>query len=106
MKITLRDIENYMLENGIKNDIDINTPIESIPSLGIFQIIKENCNKHWIIKMLILKDCLFKDGVFTITIDFPKNFPNDGPEVRISNKIYHMNVLSSNGHISASFLNE
>ena len=106
MKITLKDIENYMLENGIKNDIDINTPIESIPSLGIFQIIKENCNKHWIIKMLILKDSLFKNGVFTITIDFPENFPNGRPEVRISNKIYHMNVCSSNGRISPRFLNE
>ena len=106
MIITLEDINNYMLKNEIKDNIDINTPIECIPSLGIFQIIKENCNKHWIIKMLILEESLFKNGVFTITIDFHTSFPNYRPEVRISNKIYHLNVSPSNGHICVSFLNK
>ena len=106
MVICLSQIKKYILENNIENNLDHKTPIECIPSLGILQIIKENNNQHWIIKMIILKDCIYKNGVFTITIDFPQNFPNCRPEVRICNKIYHLQVNPKNGHIYSEFLHD
>ena len=106
MVICLSQIKKYILENNIENNLDRYTPIECIPSLGILQIIKENNNQHWIIKMIILKDWIYKNGVFTITIDFPQNFPNCRPEVRICNKIYHLQVNPKNGLISSEFLND
>ena len=95
-----------MKENEIDNNNDINIPFELIPSLGIFQIIKDN-DKYmkWIIKMIIRKESPYKNGVFTITIEFPEDFPNHKPEVRIANKIYHLNTNPSNGHIDVEFLN-
>ena len=107
MAINLSDIKNYMKENKIDNNNDINIPFELIPSLGIFQIIKDKDkdNMKWTIKMIILKESIYKNGVFTITIEFPKDFPNEKPEVRIVNKIYHLNTNPNKGHISVAFLN-
>ena len=59
----------------------------------------------WTIKMIISKESPYKNGLFTITIEFPKDFPNHKPEVRIANKIYHLNTNPSNGHIDVEFLN-
>ena len=95
-----------MKENEIDNNNDINILFELIPSLGIFQIIKDNDkNMKWTIKKIIGKESAYKKGVFTITIEFPEDFPNHKPEIRIVNKIYHINANFNNGHISVEFLN-
>ena len=101
MSYDVSDIRSYMNQNNIDNSLDINNPIKS---LGIFQInVKENL---WTIKMKAPQNSLYKNGVFTITLDFPQSFPNSRPEVRIQNKIYHLQVNPNNGHICTSFLNQ
>ena len=60
---------------------------------------------HWKLSLLGPKDTPYGDGVFFLTVDFPDNYPTGKPEVRFINKIYHLNVSSTNGHICISTLN-
>ena len=43
--------------------------------------------------------------MFFLTVDISINYPKVKPEVRFTNKIYHLNVSESNGHICISTLN-
>ena len=97
----VEDIRRFMNENNIDKNLEDKA---QILSLGIYKIDKNN-NKRWIIYMKGPKNSLYKDGVFKLTIDFPDNFPNKKPEVRFINKIYHLQVNPSNGHVCAGFLN-
>ena len=60
---------------------------------------------HWKLSLLGPKDSPYADGMFFLTVDFPDNYPTEKPEVKFINKIYHLNVSSSNGHICISTLN-
>ena len=66
---------------------------------------KQNNDKTWSIRINPLSNSLYNKGIYTVTIDFP-NYPNIRPEVRILNKIYHLNISPSNGHICTSFLHD
>ena len=101
MTWTVEDIRNYMKENNIDNNLDTNKPIEI---LGISQIEKiDDC--HWIIHMKGPKKSIYRNGYFQLTFDVPNDFPNKKPEIRFTNKIYHLQVSPSNGHVCAGFLN-
>ena len=52
------------------------------------------------------KYSLYKNGHFSLTIDFPDIYPKYKPEIRFVNKIYHLQVSPSNGHVCAVFLNQ
>ena len=52
------------------------------------------------------KDTPYEGGIFTLKILFPENYPNNGPEFRFTNKIYHLNVNNHSGHIDLTHLNE
>ena len=102
MKLDLDFIRKYLKMNNIDN----NLAIEHLTKfLGIYKIDKTD-GKKWIISIKINENsnCMFRNGYFKITIDFPDNFPQQRPECRIINKIYHLNISPNNGHISAAFL--
>ena len=101
MYLSLDVIRDYIVSHKIEKNLDINKPIKS---LGILKIDKENNDQKWIIRMKGPQDSFYKKGVFSITIDFPKDFPDSKPEVRILNKIYHNQVNNSNGHIDVLFI--
>ena len=101
MNLSLDVIRDYIISNKIDNNLDTNKPIKS---LGIFKIDKENNNKTWTIRIKPSKDSPYKNGVFSIKVEFPNDFPNSRPEVRFINKIYHLNVNPSNGHIDIYYL--
>ena len=94
------DIRNYMKENNINNNLDINKPIKS---LGIYKIDKKDINR-WFIYIKGPKESPYKKGAFKLSIDFPETFPTKKPEIRFINKIYHLQVSESNGHILAGFI--
>ena len=58
------------------------------------------------------KNTPLEEGLFTILIIFPKDYPNHGAEFRFVNKIYHLNVdcredaKENFGYISLTSLNE
>ena len=61
---------------------------------------------HWNVSLIGPMDTPYAGGTFILTVDFPDSYPNTRPEVRFTNKIYHLNVSNSNGHICISTLNE
>ncbi len=101
MKWNVEDIRNYMKENNIDNNLDTNKPIAI---LGI-NLIEKIDDYHWIIYMEAPKNSIYRNGYFQLTFDFPNDFPNLKPEIRFTNKIYHLQVSPKNGHICAAFLN-
>ena len=60
---------------------------------------------HWKITLIGPIDTPYAGGMFFLTSDFTEDYPNKKPEVRFVNKIYHLNVSPSNGHICISTLN-
>ena len=61
---------------------------------------------HWNLSLIGPMDTPYAGGTFILTADFPDTYPKDKPEVRFTNKIYHLNVCDSNGHICISTLNQ
>ena len=60
---------------------------------------------HWKITLIGPSDTPYAGGTFFLTSDFTEDYPTTKPEVRFVNKIYHLNVSPSNGHICISTLN-
>ena len=89
----------------IKREYDAlqNDPILSLGcTVGLPE--KNNVFK-WKISLVGPSDTPYAGGMFFLTVDFPESYPDQKPEVRFINKIYHLNVSSSNGHICISTLN-
>ena len=61
---------------------------------------------HWEATMLGPMDSPYAGGIFYITIDFPLDYPNHGPEFKFKNYIYHLNVEKETGHICLSRINQ
>ena len=61
---------------------------------------------HWEISLCGPVDTPYAGGMFFLTADFTDDYPQKKPEVRFKNKIYHLNVSPSTGHICISTLNE
>ena len=81
---------------------------DPILSLGCTVGLNEEYNKdifHWKITLIGPIDTPYAGGMFFLTADFTEGYPETKPEVRFVNKIYHLNVSPSNGHICISTLN-
>ena len=63
---------------------------------------------NWRVTMVGPRDTPYENGLFTITVKFPQDYPTHGPEFKFKNKIYHLNVDFKNdfGHICINSLNE
>ena len=96
-----KDIREFMEKNNIEDNLDISKPIEILGILRIDKIDK----LHWKVRIRGPKESFYKNGIFSVTIDFPEDFPKRKPEVKIVEKIYHLNVSPTTGHISIGFLN-
>ena len=51
------------------------------------------------------KNTPYENGIFTILITFPGDYPNHGPEFRFKNKIYHLGVNPENGDMCIAAIN-
>ena len=52
------------------------------------------------------KKYTFSGGFFKIKINFPKEYPNKGPEVHFLTKIYHPNISFYDGRVCIDLLNK
>jgi len=80
-----------------------------------FGLINENNLYQWKVSMIGPQGTPYQNGIFTILVFFPSNYPQTGAEFRFKNRIYHLNVdwrerdekgQPGNGHICISSLNE
>ena len=62
---------------------------------------------HWRVTMTGPKNTPYEGGLFFISITFPEDYPNHGPEFKFKNQIYHLNVDWKNdkGHICINSIN-
>ena len=65
---------------------------------------------NWRVSMLGPKNTPYENGLFIISIIFPNDYPNHGPEFKFKNKIYHLNVVCDEnkkdfGHICINSIN-
>ena len=89
----------------LKNEYD-KLQNDPILSLGCTVGLVNNDIFHWKITLLGPVDTPYAGGLFILTADFTEKYPNEKPEVRFVNQIYHLNVSPSNHHICISILNE
>ena len=64
---------------------------------------------HWIATISPPNDSLYKEGLFTLDIYFPNDYPNNPPEICFRTPIYHLNVNPNKsneklGHVFLSSL--
>ena len=83
--------------DGLQND--------PILSLGCTVGLVNNDIFHWKISLVGPVDTPYQGGMFFLTADFGEDYPKAKPEVKFINKIYHLNVNPSDGHICISTLN-
>ena len=108
MSVTLKIIQDFMKENNIEDSVlDINKPETILGIKLINKTIKENNNcERWEILMNGPENTYYEKGIFKISIDFPEKYPEQCPEIKFLNKIYHLSVNPDNGSISVDFLNK
>ena len=99
------DKEKMKTMKYIKKEYD-NLQNDPILSLGCTVGLPDKNNVFkWQLSLVGPSDTPYAGGMFFLTVDFPVNYPKSKPEVRFKNKIYHLNVSDSNGHICISTLN-
>jgi len=59
---------------------------------------------EWTATLIGPKETPYEDGIFILTISFPKNYPFKPPKINFTTKIYHPNINSS-GAICLDILN-
>jgi len=59
---------------------------------------------NWNILLKGPNNSCYEDGLFKLSLEFPKNYPEDPPKIKFVTKIFHPNVSFSDGVICISSL--
>lgn len=59
---------------------------------------------NWNILLKGPNNSCYEDGLFKLSLEFPKNYPEDPPNIKFVTKIFHPNVSFSDGVICISSL--
>ena len=92
-----------MSENIIRNEYDKIKTSELLVNLGCSAGQKKKTNIYdWNIIMKGPKKSCYENGIFQLSLIFPKNYPNDPPDIKFITKIFHPNISFDNGIICVS----
>ena len=105
-------LENYSTLSRLVKEFRLCCEDSFLPEIVNNFRLDENNIFKWKVDMRGPKNTPYEEGLFTILIIFPKDYPKHGPEFKFLNKIYHLNVdcgenthPDSFGHISLYTLN-
>ena len=104
-------LENYSTLSRLIKEFKLCCEDSFLPEIVNNFRLEENNIFKWKVDMRGPKNTPYEEGLFTILISFPKDYPKKGAEFKFVNKIYHLNVdcredTNGFGHISLSSLNE
>ncbi len=91
-----------MSETRIMKEIEemYNDPPENVTAGPI----NDNDIYHWIATIEGPEDTEYKNGVFLLDIQIPKEYPFKPPKCKFKTKIYHPNINKENGEICLNIL--
>ena len=92
----------------LKKEFELCQQDEDLRLFGFcFTLIDDNIF-NWKVSLIGPKNTPYENGLFFISIEFPQNYPNFGPEFKFINKIYCLFVDTeiNFGYIDISRLNE
>ena len=92
----------------IKQEYDLCVQDNDLIQIGCNFGLENNNIYTWKVTMLGPGGTPYENGLFTILVNFPQDYPNHGPEFKFMSKIYHLNVDCERdfGHICISKLND
>ena len=92
----------------IKQEYDLCVQDNDLIQIGGNFGLENNNIYTWKVTMLGPGGTPYENGLFTILVNFPQDYPNHGPEFKFMSKIYHLNVDCERdfGHICISKLND
>ena len=92
----------------IKQEYDLCVQDNDLIQIGCNFGLENNNIYTWKVTMLGPGGTPYENGLFTIRVNFPQDYPNHGPEFKFMSKIYHLNVDCERdfGHICISKLND
>jgi ubiquitin-conjugating enzyme (huntingtin interacting protein 2) len=78
-----------------------------LPTAEVVEVIQVlNKLRHWKGKIKGPIDSPYEGGVFTVDIQFPKDYPFNPPKMKFDTKVWHPNVSSKTGCICLDILKE
>ena len=68
----------------------------------------KNSDLEWVMKILIADDaeCCYAEGIYTVVLTFPSEYPFKPPTVKFTPPVYHPGINQETGEICADVLNE
>ena len=89
-----------MSELFIRQELDIIKKGMLLNQIGCSAGPKKKSNIYeWNVLMKGPNKTCYENGLFQLSIKFPKNYPNEPPDVKFITKIYHPNISFDNGVI-------
>ena len=89
-----------MSEIFIRQELDIINKEGLLIYIGCSAGPKKKSNIfEWNVLMKGPNNSCYENGLFQLSINFPKNYPNDPPDVKFLTKIYHPNISFDKGII-------
>ena len=100
--------QNLVTLNRLTREYQLCSSDNDLIQIGCNFGLENNNIYTWRVTMMGPTNTPYENGLFTIKITFPQDYPIRGPEFKFKNKIYHLNVDFKNdlGHICINSINE
>ena len=90
-EIFIRDELDFIKKSGLLNQIGCTAGPKKKSNIYEWNVLMKGPNKT-----------CYENGLFQLSIKFPKNYPNDPPDIKFVTKIYHPNINFESGVICIS----